>query len=137
MSFLCLDRKSKYTSRNFRSLLNHIKTNDICVRSKIYLYGEVVSFYSRTKKRNDMPCINILFKRKIDIEIWSVFYIYDNLFLLVEICCIYYFFYCFLLFFLLFFIIFFIIFLFFYYFLLFFYYFLLFFYYFFIIFKIL
>ena len=55
----CWDRKEKYTSRNFRSWLNHIKTNDICVRSKIYLkwiYNrKLVSFYSRTK--GEMTCL--------------------------------------------------------------------------------
>ena len=49
----------KYWKIHFLSLLNHIKTNDICVRSKIYLkwiYNrKLVSFYSRTKR--EMTCL--------------------------------------------------------------------------------
>ena len=35
-----------------------------------------------------MPCINILLKRKIDLEIGKVFYIYDLFSLLEMMCCI-------------------------------------------------
>ena len=48
-------------------MLNHIKTNDICVRSKIYIWnGSIIEktcfiLLAYEKKRNDMPCTNILF----------------------------------------------------------------------------
>lgn len=77
--------------RNFGPLLrNYIKTNDICVRvsGRKYIWNGciienffVVLFYPRTKRRNDMPCTNILFWRKIDIDIGRVFYIYDFLYI--------------------------------------------------------